>query len=92
LLGLSFLGMSVYEWTHLFHEGFTFDTNVFSTSFFSITGFHGAHVVVGLSIFIAMFVPALMGKVNKGFVKSGSLYWHFVDIIWFFVVSQVYYW
>jgi len=92
LLGLSFLGMSVYEWTHLFHEGFTFETNVFSTAFFSITGFHGAHVVVGLCIFIAMFVPALMGKVNKGFVKSGSLYWHFVDIIWFFVVSQVYYW
>ena len=92
LLGASFLAMSVYEWTHLFHEGFAFWTNSYSTSFFTITGFHGAHVGVGLGIFIAILVPALMGKVNHGFVKTGSLYWHFVDIIWFFVVSQVYYW
>lgn len=92
LLGATFLAMSVYEWTHLFHEGFAFWTNSYSTSFFTITGFHGAHVMVGLGIFIAILVPALMGKVNDGFVKTGSLYWHFVDIIWFFVVSQVYYW
>jgi cytochrome c oxidase subunit 3 len=92
VLGMSFLGMSVYEWTHLFHEGFSFSTNAYSTSFFTITGFHGAHVAVGLSIFIAILVPALMGKTNMPFLKAGSLYWHFVDIIWFFVVSQVYYW
>jgi cytochrome c oxidase subunit 3 len=92
ILGISFLGISVYEWTHLFHEGFNVSTNVFSTSFFTITGFHGAHVAVGLGIFMAILVPALMGSVNHDFVKSGSLYWHFVDIIWFFVVSQVYYW
>ena len=91
-LGAIFLGMSVNEWTHLFHEGFAFWTNAYSTSFFTITGFHGAHVIVGLGIFIAILVPALMGKVNEAFVKTGSLYWHFVDIIWFFVVSQVYYW
>jgi len=92
VLGVSFLCISVYEWTHLFHEGFTPATNVYSTAFFTITGFHGAHVAVGLSIFVAMLVPALMGKINHSFVKTGSLYWHFVDIIWFFVVSQVYYW
>jgi cytochrome c oxidase subunit 3 len=91
LLGATFLSMSAYEWTHLFHEGFNFSTNVFSSAFFTITGFHGAHVLVGLSIFIAILVPALMGKVNEGFVRTGSLYWHFVDIIWFFVVSQMYY-
>ncbi len=92
VLGISFLCISVYEWTHLFHDGFTFSTNVYSTAFFTITGFHGAHVIVGLSIFIAILVPALMGKTNLSFVKTGSLYWHFVDIIWFFVVSQVYFW
>lgn len=92
LLGLTFLSMSAYEWNHLIHEGFTPATNVYSTSFFSITGFHGAHVIVGLCIFIAMLLPALRGKISDGLVKSGSMYWHFVDIVWFFVVSQIYYW
>ncbi len=92
LLGAVFLGMSIYEWNHLFHEGFVFSTNIFSTAFFTITGFHGAHVLVGFCIFLAMLLPALKGTINKGFVKTGSLYWHFVDIIWFFVVSQLYYW
>jgi len=92
ILGTAFLGMSAYEWNHLIHEGFTPATNVFGTVFFSITGFHGAHVIVGLGIFLAILIPALMGKTNKGFIKTGSLYWHFVDIIWFFVVSQVYFW
>jgi len=49
-------------------------------------------VIVGLGIFLAMLIPALRGQINEGLVKSGSLYWHFVDIIWFFVVSQVYFW
>jgi cytochrome c oxidase subunit 3 len=91
-LGLAFLGCSAYEWNHLFHQGFGYGTNVFSTFFFSITGFHGGHVLVGLCIFLAILVPALAGKINDTFVKAGSLYWHFVDLIWFFVVSQLYYW
>ena len=92
LLGAVFLGMSAYEWNHLIHQDFTTDTNVFGTVFYSITGLHGSHVIVGLGIFIAPLLPALRGKVNTPFVKTASLYWHFVDIIWFFVVSQVYYW
>ncbi len=92
VLGLIFVSMSAYEWGHLFHEGFVYGTNIFSTSFFTITGFHGAHVLVGLSIFLTMLLPAFKGTINKGFVKTGSLYWHFVDIIWLFVVSQLYYW
>lgn len=91
-LGLAFLGMSAYEWTHLFHQGFGFETNAYSTVFFTITGFHGAHVMVGLGIFVAVLVPALRGRINRAFVRTAGLYWHFVDIIWFFVVSQVYYW
>lgn len=92
LLGLSFLALSGYEWNHLLHSGFNPGSNVFASAFFSITGFHGSHVLVGLGIFTAMLVPAMKGKVSHALVKSGSLYWHFVDIIWFFVVSQVYFW
>jgi cytochrome c oxidase subunit 3 len=92
LLGLAFISMSGYEWNHLFHEGFGFETNAYSTIFFTITGFHGSHVAVGLGIFLAILLPALSGRINHAFVKTGALYWHFVDIIWFFVVSQVYFW
>ena len=92
VLGASFLGMSAYEWNHLIHEGFTIATNVYGTSFFSVTGFHGGHVIVGLSIFLAGLPSALRGRADAGFWRTAGLYWHFVDIIWFFVVSQIYFW
>lgn len=92
ILGATFLGMSAYEWNHLFHLGFNFDTNIFSSSFFSLTGLHGSHVFVGLAMFLAILIPAMVGRINHAFVRAGSLYWHFVDIIWFFVVSQMYFW
>jgi cytochrome c oxidase subunit 3 len=92
VLGAAFLGMSAFEWNHLIHEGFSISTNVYGTSFFSITGFHGGHVIVGLSIFMAGVPSALAGKASPGFWRTAGLYWHFVDIIWFFVVSQIYFW
>jgi cytochrome c oxidase subunit 3 len=91
-LGLGFLSMSAYEWSHLIHEGFTIKTNLFGTIFYSITGLHGSHVLVGLGIFIAGLIPAMKGNLSPGFWRTAGLYWHFVDIIWFFVVSQVYFW
>jgi cytochrome c oxidase subunit 3 len=92
LLGTAFFCMSAYEWNHLFGGGFDFKTNIYSTSFYSITGFHASHVLVGIGIFITILIPALAGRVSTTLVKSGGVYWHFVDIIWFFVVSQVYFW
>jgi cytochrome c oxidase subunit 3 len=92
ILGTAFLSLSGYEWSNLIHEGFTIKTNTYSSSFFSITGFHGSHVLVGIGIFICILVPALMGNINEAFVRSASIYWHFVDIVWLFVVSQVYFW
>ncbi len=91
-LGLAFLGMSGFEWNHLIHEGFTIQTNLFGTVFYSITGLHGSHVLVGLGIFVAGVFPAMKGNLSPGFWRTAGLYWHFVDIIWFFVVSQVYFW
>lgn len=92
LLGAGFLGMSAYEWNHLMQQGFNISTNIYGTFFFSITGFHGGHVIVGLSIFLAGLRSALRGQADAGFWRTAGLYWHFVDIIWFFVVSQVYFW
>lgn len=92
VLGLGFLGMSAYEWNHLIHQGFTIKTNLFGTVFYSITGMHGSHVLVGLSIFLAGLYPAMKGNLSPGYWRTAGLYWHFVDIIWFFVVSQVYFW
>jgi cytochrome c oxidase subunit 3 len=92
LLGLGFFACTAYEWSQLAQLGFVPATNVFSTMFYSITGFHAGHVLVGVAIFLAILLPALAGKTHSNFLTAGSMYWHFVDIVWLFVVSQVYFW
>ncbi|MBI1965908.1 MAG: heme-copper oxidase subunit III [Betaproteobacteria bacterium] len=90
-LGAAFVGLSAYEWSDLMGQGFSIGTNAFGTSFYSITGFHASHVVVGLGVFLAILLPALGGRTSAGLIKAGGIYWHFVDIVWLFVVSQVYF-
>lgn len=92
LLGLLFLGCTAFEYNHLIHENFTFSTNAKSSAFYSITGFHASHVGIGLGIFISVLIPALSGKISHTFAKAAGVYWHFVDLIWFFVVTQIYLW
>lgn len=96
ILGALFLGFTGFEWTKLWHEGFTTSTNVYSTAFYSLTGFHASHVLVGVGIFLCILFPTLAGKTDrrpfKPFVTAASIYWHFVDVVWIFVVSQVYFW
>lgn len=92
MLGAGFLGFSGYEWRELTQAGFGFGVNVYSTAFYSITGFHAAHVLVGVAIFFAVLVPALVGRTNRHFIGAAGIYWHFVDIVWLFVVTQLYFW
>lgn len=92
VLGTVFLGCTLYEWNHLVGLDFIPSTNAYSTAFYTITGFHASHVLVGLGAFVAVLLPALGGRTNKTFVTCVSVYWHFVDIIWFFVASQIYFW
>ncbi len=92
VLGTVFLLMTGYEYNHLLSQGFEWGTNAKSTAFYSITGFHASHVLVGLCIFLTVLIPAFAGNINQTFVKSAGIYWHFVDIVWFFVVSQIYLW
>ncbi|MBZ0210532.1 MAG: heme-copper oxidase subunit III [Hyphomicrobium sp.] len=91
-LGATFLACTAYEYTHLFEEGFLPATNQFSAAFYSLTGFHGSHVLVGLASFVAIFLGMVFGRVHRNLVKVAGIYWHFVDIVWFFVASQVYFW
>ncbi len=99
LLGLTFVVLQGFEWTHLYHERMWFDRagsggpSVYSANFFTLTGFHGLHVSIGvLMIFIAFFM-ALAGKFtphNHTFLEIASLYWHFVDVVWVFLFTILY--
>jgi heme/copper-type cytochrome/quinol oxidase subunit 3 len=92
-LGLIFLAGQGLEWRQLIAEGTTVSRNLFGTTFFTLTGFHGFHVLVGL---VALAIVAGLAWVGdfKGpkssAVESISLYWHFVDVVWVVIFSVVY--
>lgn len=92
LLGGTFLACTGYEYAHLIEEGFLPGTNQYSAAFYSLTGFHGSHVAIGLLAFLAIFLSMIFGNVHKMLIKVVGIYWHFVDVVWFFVASQVYFW
>ena len=92
-LGSVFLGCQVYEFTHFVHEGLGLGTNLFSSSFYLLTGFHGAHVTVGVIYLITLAFLVRAGKVppEKALnVEIAGLYWHFVDVIWIVIFPLVY--
>ncbi len=97
--GLAFLGLQVYEYSHLINDlGMTFSSyangnNLFSTTFFNITGFHGMHVFSGVCYLIAMYIMGAQGKFDNGNVNMleiAGLFWHFVDLVWILVFTFVY--
>ena len=98
LFGLVFLGCQAYEWTHLIHEGLGLSGNkwgasLFGTTFFCITGFHGAHVTGGVVYLSTYLIRALIGRLNAGHanqIEIAALYWHFVDLVWILVFTFVY--
>lgn len=93
VLGAGFLGFQVYEFNHFVHEGLTIGTNVFGSSFFVLTGFHGAHVTGGVVWMITLWVLAARGKITPADslkVEIAGLYWHFVDIVWIAIFTLIY--
>jgi len=93
LLGSTFLGFQVYEFNHFVHEGLTLSTNVFGSSFFVLTGFHGAHVTVGVIWMITLWILAARGRLAPADslkAEVAGLYWHFVDIVWIVIFTLVY--
>jgi cytochrome c oxidase subunit III len=90
LLGLTFLTIQVNEYVHL---GFAPHDNAQGTIFYSLTGLHGAHVFVGLTLLSFATIRAFRGhysaKEHRG-VEVPGIYWHFVDVMWIFVYSTLY--
>lgn len=92
-MGMIFLGFQAYEFTHFVGEGLKIDTNLFGSTFYFLTGFHGAHVTVGILWLLALWVQALRGNLGQKDalrVEVAGLYWHFVDIIWIVIFTFVY--
>ena len=93
VLGSVFLGFQAYEFTHFVHEGLTIPRNVFGSSFFVLTGFHGAHVTVGVIWMSFLLALALTDRLPPGralAVEIAGLYWHFVDIVWIVIFTLIY--
>ncbi|ANE45553.1 cytochrome B oxidoreductase [Paenibacillus swuensis] len=93
LFGACFLGLEIYEFYHYVHEGHKFSTSAFSTSFYSLVGFHGAHVAFGIC-WITLLIAQLFRKgltvVTAPKIYVASLYWHFIDVVWVFIFTVVY--
>jgi cytochrome c oxidase subunit 3/cytochrome o ubiquinol oxidase subunit 3 len=93
LLGMTFIGGQVYEFATFAEEGLGLQRNVFGSSFFVLTGFHGAHVSVGIVMLLSLYVLSLRGKLGQAQslnVELVGLYWHFVDIVWIIIFTVVY--
>jgi cytochrome o ubiquinol oxidase subunit III len=93
LLGAGFLGMELYEFSHLIHEGAGPQTSAFLSAFFVLVATHGLHIAIGLLwlLVIAYRLWRYNFKKNDIFRFSlFSLFWHFLDIIWIFIFSIVY--
>jgi cytochrome c oxidase subunit III len=93
LLGTTFLGFQAFEFTSFVHEGLTIRTNLFGSSFFTLTGFHGAHVTAGvlwLLTLLAIDYRRGLGPKDALNVDLAALYWHFVDVVWIAIFTLVY--
>ena len=92
ILGLIFTSLQAYEYAH---AAFGFGGNIYSSVFYMATGFHGAHVIIGTIFLIVCWFRGLAGQFTPdhhfGF-EAAAWYWHFVDVVWLFLFSCVYWW
>jgi heme/copper-type cytochrome/quinol oxidase subunit 3 len=96
LLGMTFVGGQVYEFTAFYDEGVRIGgegSNLFGTTFFTLTGFHGVHVTVGILMLLSLVGMSFVGRMpsDAAFpIEMVGLYWHFVDIVWIVIFTVVY--
>ncbi len=93
VLGSLFVAGQVYEFTTFYNEGLGYTTSLFSSSFYTLTGFHGVHVSVGVIMLLAtvgMIAKQRVPGDKAEVVEMVGLYWHFVDIVWILIFTLVY--
>jgi cytochrome c oxidase subunit III len=93
--GLIFLGLQAYEWTHLIghtlpEHNLAFSKDLFATTFFVLTGFHGMHVTGGVIYNTSVLAAVSRGRYQAKHVEIAGLYWHFVDLVWILIFTFVY--
>ncbi len=92
-LGMTFIGGQIYEFTTFYEEGLALSKSPFGSSFFVLTGFHGAHVTVGILMLLLLTGMSLAGRLPQAEARKVELiglYWHFVDIVWIVIFTVVY--
>ncbi len=93
LLGATFVAGQVYEFTAFVHEGMGFTTSRSSSAFYTLTGFHGVHVTIGIIMLVSLLILSLRGRLPEHraeTVETIGLYWHFVDVVWIVIFAVVY--
>jgi len=93
LPGANYVAGQVYEFTTFYREGLGFTTSLFSSSFYTLTGFHGVHVTVGIIMLMSLSGMISRNKVpgdKAETVELFGLYWHFVDVVWILIFTLVY--
>ena len=93
VLGAIFMGFQFYEFREFAHEGLTPRTNIFGTTFFILTGIHGAHVTIGVIWMAFLAYGSHVGSLrsdNSLDLEIAGLYWHFVDIVWIVIFTVIY--
>ncbi|OYD07019.1 cytochrome (ubi)quinol oxidase subunit III [Paludifilum halophilum] len=93
LLGVAFLGLEAYEFYEYVHEGHTFTSSAFGSSFYLLLGTHGSHVLYGVFWILALMIQGRQRGITVQTAPKfyvASLYWHFVDVVWVFIFTVVY--
>jgi cytochrome c oxidase subunit 3 len=93
MLGIVFLVLQATDYTLLYSEGVTLDAGTFGTTYFTLTGFHGAHVLGGVVMLSVVLYRGMAGQFSSRHhdaVEATSLYWHFVDVVWIALFSTLY--
>jgi heme/copper-type cytochrome/quinol oxidase subunit 3 len=93
LFGMLFIGGQIFEFTEFYREGLALRTSVFGSSFFVLTGIHGAHVTAGIIWLLSLWGLSMQNRLHvqdSEKVEIAGLYWHFVDVVWILLFSLLY--
>ncbi|OGN63868.1 MAG: cytochrome o ubiquinol oxidase subunit III [Chlamydiae bacterium RIFCSPHIGHO2_12_FULL_49_9] len=93
LLGASFLGMELTEFSRFVHEGNSWERSAFLSAFFTLVATHGFHITMGLIWMVVLLVPVFLHGLNGEYIKRLTcfrMFWHFLDVVWIFIFTVVY--